>query len=385
MLAEWIKQVGAFELREIAQFDAVTTFDGDSLWQSQAIPPIMEYGHASATLELNQVSMDNLNKPKRLTKLSYEYCAQRRDFLSMATPWRWPRGSPALQSLVRRIRPMVRKDGTWAGGTSFLVIMHTAWDTYNNWGLRSAFNRPQTHSIVPWFAWSGPLAPGTANHPKWGMEVIRTCNAVCVNGMWQTSATDDGPNARDRKAWGEGSLVRVLVDTTLSRCRFAAPSSVEKAFTNVEVLGVLMRKCSTFFTTEEKVGLVRVHKRFGAEWPCALMACRSVVFLKRLAFAKSAGEMMDSVGLELAVKYNVIAFTLKTLDNFSMDKVVERPAPSIFTDTKVTALALRQIGASQALDCDADRCLRCFMRASQGSIVAGAIAKLVLTLHSWAR
>ena len=260
VLAEWIKQVGAFELSEIAQFDAVTTFDGDSLWQSQAIPPIMECGHASATLELNLVSMENLNKPKRLTKLSYEYCAQRRDFLSMATPWRWPRGSPALQSLVRRIRPMVRKDGTWAGGTSFLVIMHTAWDTYNNWGLRSAFNRPQTHSIVPRFAWSGPLAPGTANHPKWGMAVIRTGNAVCVNGMWQTSATDDGPNARDRKAWGEGSLVRVLVNTTLSRCRFAAPSSVEKAFTNVEVLGVLMRKCSTFFTTEEKVGLVRVHE-----------------------------------------------------------------------------------------------------------------------------
>ena len=95
--------------------------------------------------------------------------------------------------------------------------------------------------------------------------------------------------------------------------------------------------------------------------------------------------MMDSVGLELAVKYNVIASTLKTLDSFSMDKVVERPAPSIFTDTKVTALALLQIGASQALDCDADRCLRCVMRASQGSIVAGAIAKLVLTLHSWAR
>ena len=78
-------------------------------------------------------------------------------------------------------------------------------------------------------------------------------------------------------------------------------------------------------------------------------------------------------------------FTLKTLDNFSMEKVVERPAPSIFTDTKVSALALLQIGASQALDCDADRCLRCVMRASQGSIVAGAIAKLVLTLHSWAR
>jgi len=73
VLAEWIKQVGARELQVLAPYRVVTTFDCDSLWQRRAIPPIMAYGHASATLQLNPVSFENRNKVKRLIKLCYNY------------------------------------------------------------------------------------------------------------------------------------------------------------------------------------------------------------------------------------------------------------------------------------------------------------------------
>ena len=70
ILAEWVKQMAAFELPELKRFDAVTTFDGDSLWQSEAIPPAVVCGHAAATLRVNRVSYENRNKPGRLKKLT---------------------------------------------------------------------------------------------------------------------------------------------------------------------------------------------------------------------------------------------------------------------------------------------------------------------------
>jgi len=259
VLAEWIKQVGALELAELKPFVAVTTFDGDSLWQSCGIPPIMAFDHASATLELNPVSFENRDKPQRLIKLSYNYCQQPRDFLKIATPWRWPRNSPALASLVRRIRPMVQNK--WLGGTSFETIMNIVWDTYNNWGLRDAFNAPQTHTIVPWFAWGKPLQPGSAQNPRWGMEAIRSSNVVCVNGMWQTSSVKGGPRARSRLSWADGSLVQALVDATLARCRHDGASWIindEVSWHTKDAVGVFLRKGSACVTNAEKYAYVQV-------------------------------------------------------------------------------------------------------------------------------
>ena len=79
----------------------------------------------------------------------------------MATPWRWPRGSLVLTSVVRRIKHMIPAGGTWAGGSEFEVVMNIVWDTYVCWGLRTAFNAVQVHTIVPWFLKSKPMVPGT--------------------------------------------------------------------------------------------------------------------------------------------------------------------------------------------------------------------------------
>jgi len=222
VLAEWIKQVAALELEELRPFAAVTTFDGDSLWQRRAVPRTF-CGHAAGTLEVNRVSHENRDKPSRLVRLSYVYCQKPRDFLKMATPLRWPRKSPALRSLVVRIRPFVRLS-SWAGGTSFETVMNAMWDTYTCWGLRDGFNDPETHTIVPWFARGKPLLAGSAAHPRWGMAAIQaTPTVVCVNGMWQTSASVGGPKARSRLSWAKGSLVDALVTETLARCRQGRP------------------------------------------------------------------------------------------------------------------------------------------------------------------
>ena len=168
VLAEWMKQVAALQLPEVQQYPFVTTFDCDSLWRSRAVPPATCCGHAAGTLQQNNVSRENVNKPKRMQKFTYQYCIQPRDLLTIATPWRWPTKSPALESLVIRIMPMVRFDGMWQGGKEFDTIMRVAWDTYVVWGLRTAFNSPEVHSIVPYFAWGKPLQEGSAEKQKLG-------------------------------------------------------------------------------------------------------------------------------------------------------------------------------------------------------------------------
>ena len=210
VLAEWIKLVGAAELEEIKQYPACTTFDTDSLWRSLAIPPAMMCGHAFASLSQNPVSRENKDMQKRLGKFTYQYCHTVKDMLSIATPWRWPLGSPALRSLVIRIKPMILPFGRWRGGSEFDTIMYTAWDTVNNWGLRSGINEAAVHSFVPYYAWDTPLKEGSGQNQHWGMEaIIADKTIVCVNQLWQTSKHQFGPSARDARSWKPGSLVRI--------------------------------------------------------------------------------------------------------------------------------------------------------------------------------
>ena len=73
VVAEYIKLVGAQTLVELQQLPAVTTFDGDSLWVSKAIPPDVVCGHASASLAQNPVSYENFDKASRLEQFTYIY------------------------------------------------------------------------------------------------------------------------------------------------------------------------------------------------------------------------------------------------------------------------------------------------------------------------
>ena len=138
--------------------------------------------------------------------------------------------------------------------------MNVVWDTYNNWGLRAAFNSPETHTIVPWFAWDRPLRCGSDAHPRWGMNAIRDSGAVCVNGMWQTSAAANGPSARSQVSWKPCSLVRTLVAATLARCsRNNQPNWWLWKEDTVDA--VVLRVSSAYFTIEEKAEYSQVKNK----------------------------------------------------------------------------------------------------------------------------
>ena len=217
VLAEWLKLVGALRLPQLADYSAVVTFDCDTLWQRKALPSKLVCGHFAGTLGQNPVSRLNRDMGKRLCGLTYNYAREPRDYLVTATPLRFPRGSPALRSLVMRILPLV-VGGRWLGGNSFDQIMNIIADTFNNWGLRASYQDEDVFTPVPYYAWDQPLKDNSAAHHRWGITAIRNnVNIIGVNALWQTSKMDFGPSARDSASWKETSLVRLLVNETMER------------------------------------------------------------------------------------------------------------------------------------------------------------------------
>ena len=161
LIADILKSVCAEKHPRMAHYDYTTIIDCDSIWLQKAVPPRQAWGHATATLMENKASHLNANISKRLNHLSYQYCRNARDFAKVATPVRWPKGSPALASMNLRIVPFINS-GVWKGGIDFEVVMNVMWDTMNNWGLRSGMNDALVHTPVPWFAREKPLTQDSA-------------------------------------------------------------------------------------------------------------------------------------------------------------------------------------------------------------------------------
>lgn len=355
VLAEWVKQIAALDLPDVKWFDAVTTIDCDSLWQMKAMPPSMVCGHAAATLEVNPVSRLNTDMPKRLNALTFEYCSAPRDYLKIATPMRWPRGSPVLESLVRRIRPMVDMDaGIWCGGSDFEVVMNTMWDSYNNWGLRKAFNKPQVHTPVPYFAWEKPLKAGSAKNPKWGLGAIVSPPTICVNALWQTSKHDFGPGARNKSSWKRGSLVLALANHTKTLC---ANCDIAVRPRIMEWFGVWLTNVAAFFDEELLVRVLQTNSEPGTVLCAQLEALKARVTMRRLIFAKVSHQMMMLAGVEEIEMHNIGGFASKELRRISVKALIDDPPPSQFSNKRVVALALLKHASSLALDYSAERAL----------------------------
>ena len=147
------------------RFAYITCVDCDSLWQKRALPPKHAFGHSAAALMENPASLENVDISARLNRLTYTYARIPRDFAKIATPIRWPRGSPALKSFNLRLVPLVR-GGKWSGGSDFEVVMNTLWDTYNNWGLRDGINDAIVHTPIPWHLRDKPLRADSALQAK---------------------------------------------------------------------------------------------------------------------------------------------------------------------------------------------------------------------------
>ena len=119
------------------------------------------------TFQVNPVSLLNRDKALRLLNLTLDYCREPRDFLKLATPLRFPKGSPMLQSLVATLsfcfpgngRP---REPSGNPCRNYDFVMDTIKQHINDSGLRSAFCEPTAFSPIPYFAWSTPLQSGTA-------------------------------------------------------------------------------------------------------------------------------------------------------------------------------------------------------------------------------
>jgi hypothetical protein len=124
------------------------------------------------------------------------------------------------------------------------------------------------------------------------------------------------------------------------------------------------REC---FDVAERSDLVQICKIVGQMWPEEFVVRKSIVLLKRLAFARSSGEMMDTAGIEVVQKYDIAGHLTKLVDEIRIEVIAENPAPVIFDNRRAAALALLIIAASLALDYDAERALRAIVRRGEGA------------------
>ena len=130
---------------------------------------------------------------------------------------------------------------------------------------------------------------------------------------------------------------------------------------------------------------MKVNKTWGEAWPEITIACKTIVLGRRLAFARSSGEIMDVLGYDVATKHTVSATALNWFSKDSMAHAVLQAPASVrfFQDRKATAGAILLLGAGLALDQDAERALKQFMRASLGRSAWDATTTSLRALLVW--
>ena len=79
---------------------------------------------------------------------------------------------------------------------------------------------------------------------------------LCINAMWQTSASAAGPKARSRLAWLPGSAVEALVAHTIAMCQSRPDFGVRSGarWITSDSMGLFreIAKADGFFTFEEE-------------------------------------------------------------------------------------------------------------------------------------
>ena len=224
-----------------------------------------------------------------------------------------------------------------------------------------------------------------ATNEKWGMPAIRGDTVVCVNAMWQSSRSGEiGFRARDRSSWNPGSLVQVLTDELLQRCVVVDAAALFINGPSELLCNSLME--SSHLKITERVNLTMVSKRWGTLNPPFLAVRKTVALLRRLVFAKVAGEMMGTACLKVELRYSVAGHCMKQIHKISLEKILESP-PAIqqrpLLHPRATALALLLIGAAEALDYDAERSLRMLVVGTYGDVMMQEIDRLVGVITTW--
>ena len=245
----------------------------------------------------------------------------------------------------------------WCGGTDFEVVMDLIWSTFNNWGLRAAFNDAAVYTIVPYYAWGKPVLAGSANNPLWGIDAIFKSQAICVNALWQTSRIDArgvGPANRSRTAWGDGSLVQKLV----ARAQGIASQQKKRktsvrlchkvsmlALTDMAVVRNIVFRDLTLYSIGERLEFVKLSRSVGEAWPVERAAQMTLVCLQRMAFSAYLHNLYNEFGFTLSQQYAVAGTAVELLQTkIDRGKLLANPCATIVADKKLAALAVARIG-----------------------------------------
>ena len=100
---------------------------------------------------------EKLQWRKRLIELFSNYCLRPRDHLSIATPFRIPRGSPFLKSVLHEMRqcfpesgkPILSGHGPEHPYDDFNNVMNVFRKQVNVHGLSDAFQEARVFSLIP--------------------------------------------------------------------------------------------------------------------------------------------------------------------------------------------------------------------------------------------
>ena len=142
-----------------SKHDFLWVVDCDTIWTSQAIETPKQFCHHSfATYDVNKASFLNRTPLKRHVEQTVSYCIQPRDYWSIATPWMFPRGSPALTAVLEKMRQQYAAEGqpAWED-TNYDHNMKMMAKVINDQGLREAYNSPAVFSSIPYFRASHAL------------------------------------------------------------------------------------------------------------------------------------------------------------------------------------------------------------------------------------
>ena len=198
------------------------------------------------------------------------------------------------------------------------------------------------------------------------MHVCSNESVLCVNALWQSSMTKDGPRARNSDTWGENSLVKVLVESRREELKSLQKQRVQRA--NVFQLAcvgksigkahfeALRGRGSDFYTHQERVTLAVASKSVSAFFPHHFSAAKIINFLRRMAFAKTTAEVLERAGHGTCMKCTIAGEILEVVGKLNIERVIESPLPAFGRhNAKLVAVALAAIAANRRMDHESER------------------------------
>ena len=146
LLADYIRLAAAAGQ---IKHDFMWVVDCNTIWTSQAMETPKQFCYHSFATCCELRRRDQVWSVKRHVETTLSYCRQPRDFCQIATPWMFPRGSPALKAVLEIMRREYAAEGqpVWED-TDYDHNMKIMAKVINDYGLRDAYNPPEVFSSI---------------------------------------------------------------------------------------------------------------------------------------------------------------------------------------------------------------------------------------------